>query len=439
MSIALKSFIAGALEAVGDKFDEERKTTRESLANRTKNAYNNYLTYQEQAAALKEEIKKRDALAMSYQDDLTEQERIAIGSDSSNVFLSSYEKVLNAGNPNGRSLRDFIQMKKEIPAQNYADWVQASTSKQPDPVAPSLENSNSFFGVRPEIQQRDLGRMAGSVGLSADQLMAYERPADKPMLSPVASLNTEALAMPKSAAETQALLFDKFNKTTEGTPERQAVVEEAKAHADKMAAFDKFTNNTNYQSLFANNRYKAYGIIAEPNKFTPEDQEWAKTFVANDTAREIEAAKLQAVAQQATQLEKEVDFTPFLNSAIKNDLGMIPSRTVGGRTTYIVNGKSIREGTPEADELLKAARINAAKRILSVAGMLNEDGSLKDDKRGKMELTLSTQGINVVTINGKKYLDMPKRPTPEEFDKKWATMESGESLLGPDGKLHTKK
>lgn len=434
MSIALKSFIAGALGAVDEKFDEERKLTKEALSNRTKNAYNNYLTYQEQTAALKEEIKKRDSLALSYQDDLTEQERIAIGSDSSNVFLSSYEKVLNAGNPNNYTLRDFIKIKQEAPAQKFDEWVQAATTKQPDAAALNLEGTDSFFSVSPQSQRKMLDRTAGSVGLSTEQLMAYEKPVEKPTLSPIASLNTEALAMPKSAAEQQALLFDRFNKTQEGTPERAAVVAEAENLAKRMAAFDKFTNNTNYQSEFANNRYKAYGIIAEPDKASPEDLAWAKRFVANDNNREVLEARMKAEAQRNT----EVDFTPYLNAAIKNDLGMIPTRTLAGVTIYGATGggkKGYKEGSPEANELLRSTRINAAKRVLATANMLNEDGSLKDDKRGKLELTLSTQGIAVVNIAGKKYIGMPEPTTQEAYD----ALPVGTQYRDTDGKVKIKK
>ena len=223
MSIALKAFITGALGAVGDKFDEERQATTASLANRTKNAYINYQTYQEQTAALKEEIKKRDSLATSYQEDLTEDERIAIGSDSSNVFLSSYEKVLNAGNPNNRTLRDFIKKKEGASPQNYADWVQASTSKQPDPVAPSLEGSSSFFGTSAAVQRGELDRAAGSVGLSTDQLMAFEKKPDMPMLTPTASLNAEALTMPKSIEDRIEGLR---NSLVDATPEEAAAIKE---------------------------------------------------------------------------------------------------------------------------------------------------------------------------------------------------------------------
>ena len=231
MSIALKAFITGALGAVGDKFDEERQATTASLANRTKNAYINYQTYQEQTAALKEEIKKRDSLATSYQEDLTEDERIAIGSDSSNVFLSSYEKVLNAGNPNNRTLRDFIKKKEGASPQNYADWVQASTSKQPDPVAPSLEGSSSFFGTSAAVQRGELDRAAGSVGLSTDQLMAFEKKPDKPMLTPTASLNAEALTMPKSIEDRIEGLR---NSLPDATPEGAAAI---KSNIEELVAF----------------------------------------------------------------------------------------------------------------------------------------------------------------------------------------------------------
>jgi hypothetical protein len=434
MSIKLKAFLTGALGAVSDKFDEERETTKASLANRTKNAYTNYQTYQEQTAALKEEIKKRDSLATSYQDDLTEQERIAIGSDSSNVFLSSYEKVLNAGNPNNRTLRDFIKKKEGASPQNYADWVQSSTSKQPDPVAPSLQES-SFFGISAKGQQRQLDRASGSVGLSTNQLMAFEKQVDKPMLTPTASLNAEALQLPKSAAETEALLFDKFNKTKEGTPERAAAVAEADVYAKSKEKFDEASGNLDHQKIFTQNRFKAYNIKAYPDKYSPEDRAFAETFIANDGKRERKAQLLAAQAQRAFNEGQPLDLTGTIADAIKDDLAMIPQgRSPSGKSTYLIDGQKYDEGNPVVKKMLQAAKINAAHRILTVGLVLDENGMFKTAADRKLLTDLSATGINVVVVDGKQYLDMPTPTTQEGYD----NLPSGTTYRDTDGKVNIK-
>ena len=435
MSIKLKSFLTGALGAISDKFDEERETTKASLANRTKNAYTNYQTYQEQTAALKEEIKKRDSEATSYQADLTEEERIAIGSDSSNVFLSSYKTVLAAGNPRKMTLRDFIVKKKEgASPQNYADWVQASTSKQPDPVAPSLQES-SFFGISAKGQQRQLDRAAGSVGLTANQLMAFEKQADKPMLTPTASLNASASELPKSAAETEALLFDKFKNTIEGTPERAAVVAEADAYAKSKERFDEASGNLDHQKIFTQNRYKAYNIKAYPEKYSEEDRAFAETFIANDGKRERKAQLLAAQAQRAFNEGQPLDLTGTIADAIKDDLAMIPQgRSPSGKSTYEIDGKKYDEGDPVVKKMLQAAKINAAHRILTVGLVLDENGMFKTAADRKLLTDLSATGINVVVVDGKQYLDMPTPTTQEGYD----NLPSGTTYRDTDGKVNIK-
>ena len=413
MSIKLKSFLTGALGAVSDKFDEERETTKASLANRTKNAYTNYQTYQEQTAALKEEIKKRDSEATSYQADLTEEERIAIGSDSSNVFLSSYKTVLAAGNPRKKTLRDFIVKKQEgASAQNYSDWVQAATTKQPAPVSAKLEES-SFFGISPKVQQRQLDRAAGSVGLTSDQLMAFEKQADKPMLTPTASLNASASELPQSAAETEALLFDKFKNTVEGTPERAAVVAEADVYAKSKEKFDEASGNLDHQKIFTQNRYKAYNIKAYPEKYSEEDRAFAETFLANDGKRERQAQLLAAQAQRAFSLGQPLDLTGIITAAVRNDLAMIPSsKNARGADVFVVNGVKLPEGSPEVLAMLQGAKVNAATRILRIGSIVDENGMFKAPADQKLVAELSAQGIDLTVVDGKQYIKSPTASQP---------------------------
>ena len=95
MSIALKGLLTGVFQGIGEAMDEERKQTKELLATRTKNAYQNYLRYQEQSEALKSEVKKRDALARQYQPDLNDEERIAVASmpNALELYQRHYKKT----------------------------------------------------------------------------------------------------------------------------------------------------------------------------------------------------------------------------------------------------------------------------------------------------------------------------------------------------------
>ena len=438
MSIKLKAFLTGALGAVEAKFDEERETTKASLANRTKNAYTNYQTYQEQTAALKEEIKKRDSEATSYQADLTEEERIAIGSDSSNVFLSSYKTVLAAGNPMKKTLRDFIVKKQEgASAQNYSDWVQAATTKQPAPVSAKLEES-SFFGISPKVQQRQLDRAAGSVGLTSDQLMAFEQQADKPMLTPTASLNAAASELPKSAAESQEILLKEYTDSADDPVKRKAVMVKIEAFAKDMEKFDEASGDTDHAAIFTANRFKAFNIKSRPTEFSAEDNAFADNFLLNDGKRERQAQLLAAQAQRAFSLGQPLDLTGIITAAVRNDLAMIPSsKNARGADVFVVNGAKLPEGSPEVLAMLQGAKVNAATRILRIGSIVDENGMFKAPADQKLVAELSAQGIDLTVVDGKQYIKAPtaSQPAPvggasvvmsaeDKAAKAWATANS---------------
>ena len=399
MGFSLKGWVTGAADALSDKMDQERKDTNAIIANRTKLAFQNYQKQQEQDMALREEIKKRDAEARQYDPDLTEAQRIAIGADASNVFLTKYKEIVNAGNPNNVKLGDIIEFKKSAPEQTFDLWMKTSMER-PLPTASSVPTTpETMFGPSAATQSAEYEKYAKSVGMSAQDLMAYEKPQEAIVLSPVASLNAELIKMPESPEAISKRLFSKLSTTKEGSPEYATLQKEIEQHGDRMRKFDELSGNKNYQYEFNNNRNKAYQIIADPAKFTPEDRKWAKTFVDNDTKRESEAAVIRNNALK----DKSIDLTSYISSAIKNDVEMIPQRTINGVTIYGGGTDKFREGSAEANNLIAATKVAAAKRVLVAANMIDKDGSVKMGE--KTSLMLSAAGVTLYNFDGKTYLE----------------------------------
>lgn len=405
MGFALKGMITGAASAISGIMDEERKSTSAIIANRTKIAYENYLEKQKTDAALMEEIRKRDAEARLYDENLTEAQRIAIGSDVNNVFLTKYKQILEARNPNNVKLGDLIKFKDQVPEQAFDAWVKSSATAPVAGVDVKPVREETMLGMSAEGQIKETEKYASSVGLSASELMAYEKPAERIVLSPIAYLNQEALKLPESPQQIEAKLFAALQKSKSGTPdEQQEAANAIAAFAETKKKYDMLSGNVNYQSEFLNNRAKAYSIVAEPSKYSEEDRAWANSFIKNDTAREIQEIKLREAAAAATAAQKPIDISPFITAAIKNDMAMLPTREVGGITFY--GGKDrIREGTPEANALLNSTKAAAVKRVLAAAGYVNDDGSIKLDDQAKVGLQLEAAGVKTYRFDGKVHLE----------------------------------
>jgi len=404
MGFALRGMITGAASALSDIMDDERKSTSAIIANRTKIAYENYLEKQKADAALMEEIRKRDAEARLYDENLTEAQRIAIGSDVSNVFLAKYKQIIEAGNPNKVKLGDLIKFKDQVPEQAFDAWVKSSATAPVAGVDVKPVKEETMLGMSAAGQIEETEKYASSVGLSASELMAYEKPAERTVLSPIAYLNQEALKLPESPQQIEAKLFAALQKSKSGTPdEQQEAANAIAAFAETKRKYDMLSGNVNYQSEFLNNRAKAYSIVAEPNKYSEEDKSWANSFIKNDTAREIQEIKLREAAAAATAAQKPIDVSPFITAAIKNDMAMLSTSQVGGVTFY---GKDrLREGTPEAKALLNATKAAAVKRVLAAAGYINDDGSVNLDGQAKIGLQLEAAGVKLLPFDGKFYLE----------------------------------
>ena len=404
MGVRLTGLLTGIAEGLSDKIAQERNTTNTILASKTKNAYENYLKAQDEKAAIKEEIKKRDAQALVYQNDLTEAQRIAIASDTTNTYLSQYQKLLAAGNPYNRKLSDLIKLDDKSPTSNFADWEKSVTEPAVPKTQPQPLEQTSMFAPSADYQQRQYSKLSSTVGLSPDELMAYEKPVEMPKINQTASINLEMITMPKSRDEVSMNLFDalRIAKTPE---EVQAAKDNIAKFSETSKEFDKLYGNTDYSAMLNDRRAEVALVLSEPQNYPKEQVDSAKRFYDSEVAREVQTRRAYAEASKASST---FDISSSLTSAIKLDLDSIPTRSVNGQTAYFVgkdqNGKDtyVNETDPRATNIISAAKIGAVNRILAAAGMLKEDGSLSVENKARV--TLAALNIPISEYNGKEYV-----------------------------------
>lgn len=230
MSIALKGALTGLFQGLGERFDEERKQTAELIAIRTKNAFQNYQKYQEEKEALKEEVKKRDLLARQFQADLSDKERIAIATLPN--ALEIYKKAVEEGRQvNGKliTLRDVLQPGDQLEGMTYDAFV-ASLDKGPEPLASvPMEKPTSVFAPSEERQRQMMERLTRGVGLTPEQVMAFEQPRRVSPLEPMGSISMEKVFAKQQSAFTsleQQANAEAVALRNETDPDRQKMLTE---------------------------------------------------------------------------------------------------------------------------------------------------------------------------------------------------------------------
>lgn len=195
MALMLLAGLAGITKGLSEVKEKKDEETKQLIAARTKTAYQNYLKHQEQVAALKEEVKKRDAEALQYQSDLNDEERIALATMPNALEL--YRQAIKDGQRNPETgsvvtLRDVLKVGDKAKGMKYADFV-SSLSAAPQPAAVTFQPQQGLFGTSAERQRRLMETMTGAVGMTPESLMAYERPVAAPEITPMGGIDVEKL------------------------------------------------------------------------------------------------------------------------------------------------------------------------------------------------------------------------------------------------------
>lgn len=413
MGIRLTGALTGVFKGLNDLYDERQAETQKTLAIRTDTAYKNYQKYQEQTLQLKEEVKKRDEEAMGFQNDLTEQERIAVASNP--FILETYKK--NAGKLNPMTnqqftLRDYIgkYAPGQTPAGTFKDWMGTIGKQQPvegqKPTDMGLKEDQRLFGWGVDKQTEQLNKYGQAYGMTAEDIGRFSTTAEAPSISPIAEINKEAIKAPVTREDMARNLFQRYQATKPGSPERENVEIDMAKHKKDMERFDAISGDIDYAKELSNTRAKVYSIIAEPSKHSKADVEWATNWNKADVARVAAAQAAQAQAQRAADSGKGLsddDILKAMNNQITADIKLIEGERAGVKT---YGGKRLEDG---GEANVNAAKEKAMKRTLTAIGAIKADGTVE----------ISEKLMQVLRING---LDLVKgddgkirfnKPAPE--------------------------
>lgn len=397
MNIKLAGALTGVFKGLESLYDERKNETEKTLAIRTDNAYKNYLKYQEQTLQLKEEVKKRDAEAIGFQNDLTEQERVAVASNP--FILETYKKNAGKINPvtnQQYQLRDFIgkYAPGATPAGTFQDWVGTIGKPQvvegQQPAGIGLKDDQRLFGWTADKQQQQLDKFGKAYGMTAEQIGQFTDQMQSPSVMPIAELNKEAIKAPVTREDMANSLFQRYQATKPGSPERENVEIDMAKHKMAMERFDAISGNVDYAKQLSEDRNKAVMINNDPSKYSSEEVKWAKQWLNNDNERIAATQEAQRRASMEAQggALTDKDLSSYLSKAITAEVKQIEGELAGVKT---YNGKRFGQG---AEEEIQKARDAAIKRLLIATDKINEDGSLNVSDRIYQELKI--QGADLV-------------------------------------------
>lgn len=398
MSIALKGFLTGAFKAIDAKMEQERNDTRELLATRTKNAYQNYLAHQETTNALKDEIKQRDAKALQYQPDLTEQERVAIASMPNAIDL--YEKALGQGMK--ISLRDVVRVNPKAENISFNDFV--NKIGKVDPVAMQFqEPKSSFFGVSAEGQQRQFSKMAGAVGMAPEVLAGYEKLPEKPSVLPTGSIDFAKLQKPKG-------LNERIEELTTSIVDKQLAKQDSTADQAELDQLLEAKGKVLASQLDPDQKRERRKVelmnIIESNASTAEQKKAAK----DELLKMANSEKMYALASSVrdTTGDKPASMAQFkgvvsmaTGSAGKSIVG--PSgKLVNLETNPYAPPIYTIEGSEEAKRRFNEERDRLVGIALRTGGYIDKNGKLLDNDYAAV---LSSAGMNIeIRQDGGRYV-----------------------------------
>lgn len=379
MSIALKGLITGLATGIGEAIDEERKETKQRIAARTKNAYENYIKHQEQVSALKSEIQKRDAEALQFQDPanpFTDDERIAIATMPNAVDL--YKRAVADGRTiDGRkiTLRDVISVGEKAKGMKYDDFVNALGKVEPAQQM-MFEPKTSFFGTSPEKQRRLMETMAGTVGVPAEQLMAFERPREVPRVEPMGALNIENLFKREKEAKTANQRLDEYKVDYIDAIERYGK-DSPQAEVARLAAVDLAASIKSLdpeQEKFSDMLDRAKIKAAKATPGTPEHkQAIAEVDRLVAIGKQPDTDKLPSISQMRGLFSDTVtrSITSKFGNLVGKDIAIETS--IDGTSTYRYIGTDAETKQKIREEEIRALSRQYRKLSDSAGRPLNAD------------------------------------------------------------------
>ena len=406
MALMLLAGLAGITKGLSEVKEKKDEETKQLIAARTKTAYQNYLKHQEQVAALKEEVKKRDAEALQYQQDLNDDERIALATMPNALEL--YRQAIKDGQRNPEtgavvSLRDVLKVGDKAKGMKYADFVSSLTAApQAGPV--TFQPQEGLFGVSEDRQRRMMQTMTGTVGMTPEALMAYERPVAVPELTPMGSLDVERLfakekkikSLLERLEERRAFVLEYAETYGEDAPQTIAARQLLQEEEDRQETLDP--KQIKFADLVNNAQVKRVEALRKYGENSPQHKEAVKNL------EDIQGKEKEAGSLTPDQARKMI-----VNSganAVQLQFGTNPSVAV---STDQFGNKSVEyRGDPTSDvsKQIRATQLAAIAR--QVRPYLDASGrpisaSVRD---ALMEAQIPFDN------NGRPIFNVPSVPTP---------------------------
>jgi hypothetical protein len=197
-------------------------------------------------------------LDLQFQPDLTEEERIAVASMPNALEL--YQKAIVEGKQ--VNLRDVITVGKKAKGMTYDDFVKSLGT-----VAPAAEvtfkKPERFFSSSEEEQRRLMSTLSSGIGMTPEQLMAYERPAEVPSVPTMGSIDVQKLFVDESIKtpekQLERLQSQYVQMVRDKDPRAEAVMQEISI---TQAAINTLTGP---QSNWTKKRNELLAKIADPS------------------------------------------------------------------------------------------------------------------------------------------------------------------------------
>lgn len=296
MGFSLAGFGAGLAESMVERIEEERKFSNLALQGRIERASVLKLQQEKQAKEMEEELRGRKAELIQLGVEDPELQKAYLVSP---VAFEALKKAKTSTDEQVRSIdpSKLITVNKDKLSKltgTVDEFISNAVRSQQGVVEPAklLEPTGkpSFFAPSTESQRTRFGQLAAARGMTLEEVARAESGAGPKMPEPVGSLNVKAFPKEEKkplggAAEEEAATGRYLRVLREkgaDHPDTKAAEAEAKQLAAARKAIAPELTPNEFDS--AKNHSKALTILAQPGKYSPELEKWARDYKRNHEA-----------------------------------------------------------------------------------------------------------------------------------------------------------
>jgi len=490
-----QAFATGAATTITENIKKEEKNARELAASQASVLLDNY-TKVKDAREKQSSKMKDDALFLKSQFPTVSNDDLVLAATNPSAIAALRARAGQADwDPSVIKFTDFAQLTSSSTGKDVDTLVNNMYEMSAAKAAPAQANKSMSLiqKITAGTQDQELNRIVSPLGLSADQLRgamdfkpkipegkveyklgvlstpSYDAQLKQAKLKVVkAQKDNDPVALAAASAEVSAFVVAETLTRTESLsneqiqsnlvtqiqaekdPDKKAVLEAQLKSRQKLLATDKKVVEADIRTDLANK-------IIEANKAG--DTKQAALLTGELRQRE------KLLDKQETNVEK-ISAANYISAATKGVASAIQDVMTPGSFVTITNvdgSTTIQPKDLASEKLYRKGVENGRKAV--IAQMTNQDGKPKSDL-DKMALisigvVFDQNGVaRLPATGGAPPAETPavtpaapaaaptpapakspaqRFPTQAEFDAKWATMQPGETTIGPDGKPYKKE